>query len=66
MGLDVGVSGKAILLVLVLLVGGFLALFAPSLITVLALFAILGLIAYGIWLVGVRVNRRLTGRKGGL
>jgi uncharacterized protein (DUF58 family) len=63
MSLDVNASGKAVLIAIVLLVGAFLAVFAPSLLAIAVIFLVLGVIAYFVWIIGVRINRRLTGRK---
>lgn len=64
--LDVRLTGRSVLIVLVVAVGLFLAMFAPSLIAIVLIFLMLSLLAYGIWVLGVRVNRRLTGRKASL
>lgn len=61
--MDVDLTGKAVLIALVLVVGAFLSIFAPSLTIVVLIFLVLAVIAYGIWVSGVRLNRRLTGRK---
>lgn len=62
MSIDVNASGKAVLIFLVVVVGIFLAVFAPSLIAVAVIFVVLSILAYILWVIGVRVNRRITGR----
>lgn len=62
MSIDVDASGKAVLIFLVIVVGLFLAVFAPSLIAVAVIFLVLGVLAYIVWVIGVRINRRITGR----
>lgn len=62
-GLDVHASGKAVLIVIVLVLAAFFFVFAPGLIAWLAIVALLALIAYAVWIAGVRVNRRVTGRR---
>lgn len=61
--MDIDLTGKAVLIFLVLVVGAFLSFFAPSLTIVVLIFLVLSVIAYAIWVSGVRLNRRLTGRK---
>lgn len=61
--IDVQLTGKSLLVATVLLLTAFFFFFAPSIVAVVAIFLILSLIAYGIWVVGVRINRWLTGRR---
>lgn len=65
MAIDVGLSGKSVLILVVLLLTIFFGVFAPSLIAVAAIFIVLALLAYLLWIIGVRINRWLTGRSGG-
>lgn len=63
MALDVGLTGRSLLAALVVLLTLFFWVFAPSLIAVAVIFVLLALLAYAVWIAGVRVNRRLTGRR---
>lgn len=65
MSFDVDLSGKAILVAVVLLLTAFSFFFAPSLIVVGAILVVLAILAYFVWLIGVGINDRLRRRAGG-
>lgn len=62
-GLEIPLTSKTALFLVVLVLTAFFAMFAPSLIAIGAIFVILAVGAYLLWVISIRVTDRLTGRR---